>query len=197
MRVDGAELKDWDPERLARHVGYLPQDSGLLAGSVRDNVSRFEAWRGPSPPRWTNRPSPPRRPPGVHEMVLRLPQGYDTVIGIGGRGLSAGQTQRVALARALYRQPHILILDEPNSNLDADGEVALVRALGAAKERGAAILLVAHRSGVLGISDKLALLKDGVLELYGPRDEVVARLNENAPRRPRVAATPAVEGESA
>jgi ATP-binding cassette subfamily C protein len=197
VRVDGAELKDWDPERLARHVGYLPQDSGLFGGSVRDNISRFEAWRGVEAAEVDEQTVAAAQAAGVHEMVLRLPNGYDTVLGIGGRGLSAGQTQRVALARALYRQPHILVLDEPNSNLDAEGEVALVRALGAARERGAAILLVAHRSGVLGMSDKLALLKDGVLELFGPRDEVVARLNENAPRRPRVVTAPAAEGESA
>jgi ATP-binding cassette subfamily C protein len=197
VRVDGAELKDWDPERLARHVGYLPQDSGLFGGSIRDNISRFEAWRGVEAAEVDEQTVAAAQAAGVHEMVLRLPNGYDTVLGIGGRGLSAGQTQRVALARALYRQPHILVLDEPNSNLDAEGEVALVRALGAARERGAAILLVAHRSGVLGMSDKLALLKDGVLELFGPRDEVVARLNENAPRRPRVVTAPAAEGESA
>lgn len=198
VRVDGAELKDWDAERLARHVGYLPQDSGLFAGSIRDNISRFEAWRGIPSEEVDEQTVAAAQAAGVHELILRLPQGYDSVLGLGGRGLSAGQAQRIALARALYRQPHILILDEPNSNLDAEGETALVRALGAAKERGAAILLVAHRSGVLAISDRLALLKDGTIELFGPRDEVVARLNElAAPRRPRVVEAKAKEGEGA
>ena len=196
VRIDSAELKDWDPERLARHIGYLPQDSGLFAGSIRDNISRFEAWRAVASEEVDEQTVAAARAAGVHELILRLPQGYDTQLGLGGKGLSAGQAQRIALARALYREPHLLILDEPNSSLDADGELALIRALGAARERNAAILLVAHRSGVLGIADKLALLREGNLDLFGPREEVVARLNENAAaRRPRV--IPAATGEGA
>jgi ATP-binding cassette subfamily C protein len=196
VRIDSAELKDWDPERLARHIGYLPQDSGLFAGSIRDNISRFEAWRGVASEEVDEQTVAAAQAAGVHELILRLPQGYDTQLGLGGKGLSAGQAQRIALARALYREPHLLILDEPNSSLDAEGELALIRALGAARERNAAILLVAHRSGVLAIADKLALLRDGNLDLFGPREEVVARLNESAAaRRPRV--IPAATGEGA
>ena len=195
VRIDAAELKDWDAERLARHVGYVPQDSGLFSGSIKDNISRFEAWRGVDTDEVDEFTVAAAQAAGVHELILRLPQGYDTVLGLGGRGLSAGQAQRIALARALYRDPHLLILDEPNSNLDADGETALLRALNDAKARGAAILLVAHRSGVLSIADKLALLRDGVLELFGPKDQVVAKLAQReAPAAlPRKAPVPGGE----
>lgn len=195
VRIDAAELKDWDAERLARHVGYVPQDSGLFSGSIKDNISRFEAWRGVDTDEVDELTVAAAQAAGVHELILRLPQGYDTVLGLGGRGLSAGQAQRIALARALYRDPHLLILDEPNSNLDADGETALLRALSDAKARGAAILLVAHRSGVLSIADKLALLRDGVLELFGPKDQVVAKLaqRETPAALPRKAPVPGGE----
>ncbi|HYG28150.1 MAG TPA: type I secretion system permease/ATPase [Caulobacteraceae bacterium] len=177
VRIDAAELKDWDAERLARHVGYLPQDSGLFAGTIKDNISRFEGWRGVETAEVDELTVAAAQAAGVHEVILRLPQGYDTPLGLNGRGLSAGQAQRVALARALYRDPHLLILDEPNSNLDADGETALLKALASAKARGAAILMVAHRSGVLSIADKLLLLKEGVVELFGPKEQVIARLS--------------------
>lgn len=176
VRIDSADVKDWETERLARHVGYLPQDSGLLNGTVKDNISRFEGWRGVESDEVDELTVRAAKAAGVHELILRLPEGYDTMLGLGGRGVSAGQAQRIALARALYRDPHILILDEPNSSLDADGETALLKAMKVARERGAAVLLVAHRSGVLSIADKLALLRDGVLDAFGPREEVVARL---------------------
>lgn len=187
VRIDAAELKDWDAERLARHVGYLPQDSGLFNGSIKDNISRFEAWRGVDTEEVDELTVIAAKAAGVHELILRLPEGYDTVLGLAGRGLSAGQAQRIALARALYREPHILILDEPNSALDADGEIALLKALKEAKARGAAILLVAHRSGVLGVADKLALLRDGALEMFGPKDQVVAKLAPPSKALPKAA----------
>jgi ABC-type protease/lipase transport system fused ATPase/permease subunit len=180
VRIDAADLKDWDAQRLARHVGYLPQDSGLFNGSIKDNISRFEGWRGVESDEVDDLTVVAAKAAGVHELILRLPDGYDTVLGLGGRGLSAGQAQRIALARALYRDPHILILDEPNSALDAEGEAALLKSIKAARGRGAAILLVAHRSGVLGIADKLALLRDGTLDAFGAREEVIARLQAPA-----------------
>jgi PrtD family type I secretion system ABC transporter len=198
VRIDAADLKDWDPERLARHVGYLPQDSGLFAGSIKDNISRFESWRGVETDEVDELSVAAAQAAGVHEMILRLPEGYDTVLALGGRGLSAGQAQRIALARTLYRQPHLLILDEPNSALDADGEAALMKALKEARARGAAVLLVAHRSGVLAVADKLALLREGVLELFGPKEEVIARLAPPPKTLPRAKAeAPAAEGEGA
>jgi ABC-type protease/lipase transport system fused ATPase/permease subunit len=125
---------------------------------------------------------------GAHEMILRLPHGYDTALQWGGRGLSAGQAQRVALARALFGSPSILILDEPNAHLDAEGEAMLVRTLQELKATGVTILVVAHRTGVLAAIDKLMVLKDGRIELYGPRDEVVARIS--GPTRHVTSATP-------
>jgi ATP-binding cassette subfamily C protein len=113
---------------------------------------------------------------GAHSMILRFPDGYDTVLGPGGSGLSFGQAQRVALARALYRNPHLIVLDEPNAHLDSDGEAALIEAIKAARERGAIIILIAHRLGVLGVSDKLLVLREGRIELEGPRDEVMRKL---------------------
>jgi ATP-binding cassette subfamily C protein len=178
LRVDGADTRDWDQERLGRHFGYLPQDSVLFAGSVRDNISRFEAWHLADPSDIDAHVVAAAQAAGAHEMILRLPQGYDTVLGPGGRGVSAGQGQRIALARALYRDPAVLVLDEPNSHLDAEGEAALMRALNAAKQRGASVFIVAHRTGVLASTDKLVVLRDGAVEFFGPREEVVAKLSQ-------------------
>jgi ATP-binding cassette subfamily C protein len=133
-------------------------------------------------------------------MILRLPQGYDTPLGPGGRGVSAGQGQRIALARALYGDPAVLVLDEPNSHLDAEGEAALMRALNAAKERGASVFIVAHRTGVLASTDKLVVLREGAVELFGPRDEVVAKLSQREqalPARPPSAQPPVARAGNA
>ena len=113
---------------------------------------------------------------GAHEMILRLPKGYDSMLGMGGRGLSSGQSQRIAFARAIYGEPAMIVLDEPNAHLDAEGEGALMRTLLDLKARGAAVLLVAHRTGILNAADKMVVIRDGVIEMFGPRDEVVARL---------------------
>ncbi|CAN7248023.1 type I secretion system permease/ATPase [Caulobacter sp. LjRoot300] len=176
VRLDGANLADWDGDRLGRYIGYVPQDSGLLAGSIKDNISRFEIWSGGDPAIVDAEVVAAAQAAGVHELILRLPKGYDTTLGAGGRGLSAGQAQRVALARALYGQPPLLVLDEPNSALDADGEMALNSAILSAKARGAAILIVAHRTGILNIADRLLVLREGQVELVGPRTEVVAKM---------------------
>ena len=176
VRVDGADLKDWDQDRLARWVGYLPQDSALFAGSIRDNISRFEHWTGADKETVDAKVVAAAQSAGAHDLILRLPQGYDTVLGVGGRGLSAGQMQRVALARALYGEPTLVILDEPNAFLDAEGEAALMKALTELKARGASIVVIAHRTGVLSQADHLLVLADGAVDLYGPRDEVIAKL---------------------
>jgi PrtD family type I secretion system ABC transporter len=180
VRLDGANLADWDGDRLGRYIGYVPQDSGLLAGSIKDNISRFAIWAGGDPAIVDAEVVIAAQSAGVHELILRLPKGYDTLLGAGGRGLSAGQAQRVALARALYGEPPLLILDEPNSALDADGEAALNSALVAAKARNAAILIVAHRTGILNAADRLMVLREGHIEMIGPRAEVVAKMAEAA-----------------
>lgn len=183
IRVDGANMADWDPEELARHIGYLPQDCGLLPGTISENVSRFAASRGAPQAEVDEQVVIAARLAGVHEMILHLPGGYDTCIEGNGHRLSAGQAQRVALARALYGNPRILVLDEPNSALDSDGEEALSRAIAAAKLQGAAIMIVAHRAAVLASADRLAILADGAIVAAGPRDEILQALQNSAAKK--------------
>jgi ATP-binding cassette subfamily C protein len=187
VRLDGANMTDWDPDRLGRHIGYLPQDSGLIAGSIRDNISRFALWRGDASDVVDAGVVAAATAAGVHEMILKLPKGYDTLLAHGGRGLSAGQAQRVALARALYGDPVLLVLDEPNSALDGDGEAALGRAILGAKARGAAVIIVAHRTGVLQAVDRLLVLRDGAIEMIGPRAEVLEKMSKPRGGAPNVA----------
>lgn len=190
VRFDGAETKDWDPERLARHIGFMPQEATLFAGTVKENIARFRTFLGEeSVDRIDQMVVEAARACGAHEMILRLPNGYDTMLGWGGKGLSAGQAQRIALARALFGDPSILILDEPNAHLDAEGEQVLVSTLTQLKERGASVLVVAHRTGVLAAVDKLMVLRDGRLEMYGPRDEVIRRISQ-PPQNRAVSAQP-------
>ena len=183
IRVDGASLTDWDPEQLAQHIGYVPQDCGLLPGTISENVSRFSAARGVPQEVVDEQVVSAARMAGVHEMILHLPGGYDTYVEGNGHRLSAGQAQRVALARALYGSPCILVLDEPNSALDSDGEEALSRAIGAARLQGAAIMIVAHRAAVLASADKLAILADGAIVGMGPRDEILQALQNSAAKQ--------------
>lgn len=172
VRIDGASFQDWDPEELARHIGYLPQDSALFAGTVGENISRFAAHRGAPQDEIERGVVHAAIQAGVHQMILHLPGGYNARVGEGGRGLSGGQAQRIALARALYGDPKVLILDEPSSALDAEGEQALQKAMNTAKARDAAILIVAHRSSILRNVDRLAVLVQGVIEHQGPQAEV-------------------------
>jgi PrtD family type I secretion system ABC transporter len=177
VRFDGADGKDWDSERLARHIGFMPQDATLFAGTIKENIARFRNFLGENPEKIDEMVVEAAQRCGAHDMILRLPNGYDTILGLGGRGLSAGQAQRIALARSLFGSPSLLVLDEPNAHLDSDGEATLVTTLLELKKAGTTVLIIAHRTGVLSAIDKLMVLRDGRIDLYGQRDEVLQRLN--------------------
>ena len=180
VRIDGASFTDWDPDRLGRVIGYMPQDCALFPGSIRDNISRFERWTGVDAEAIDQATIEAAMAAGIHEMILSLPQGYDTVLAPRGRGLSAGQQQRVTLARAVYGAPFLYVLDEPNSNADADAEAALVRLIGGLKARGAIVVMSVHRASLVGVVDLIVQLRGGRLERYGPRDQVLAALQAPA-----------------
>ncbi len=179
IRIDGAKYADWDPQRLGRFIGYMPQDSALFPGSIKDNISRFNSWIGVSGPQADEMAVAAAKAAGVHEMILRLPKGYDTVLGQRGRGLSAGQQQRIAMARALYGQPLLYLLDEPNSNADGEADAALLQIIAHLKAAGAIVIIAAHRVSLVAVADMVALLNEGRLERFGPRDEVLAALRES------------------
>ncbi len=184
VSLDGAPLAQWTAR--GRHVGYLPQDVELMDGTVADNIARFEE---DAPDEAVIAAA---RAAGCHDLILGLPDGYATRLGDGGRTLSAGQRQRIALARALYGDPFLLVLDEPNSNLDGHGDTALNRAILGAKERGAAVVVVAHRPSALSAMDRLALIENGALTECGPRDKVLKALMQRS-----AAANPAAEATGA
>lgn len=181
VRLDGADISQWRRDELGPYVGYLPQDIELFEGTISQNISRF----GP-----VNAPAvvAAARMAGVHELVLQLPDGYDTVIGANGGGLSGGQRQRIGLARALYGEPRLVLLDEPNSNLDDAGEKMLAEALQKLRQSRATVFVITHRSGVLAQVDKLLVLNQGELSLFGPRDKVLARLQAATPAAHQTAA---------
>lgn len=169
VRLDGADIFEWNKEELGPHIGYLPQDIELFEGSVAENIARF----GPLD---SHSIVSAAQEAGVHDLILRLPEGYQTEIGAGGVKLSGGQRQRIALARALYKKPSLVVLDEPNSNLDDQGENALIHAINAIKARHATAIIITHRQSVLAAADKLLFLKEGAVVQFGPRDQVLAAL---------------------
>src|SRR5215207_2850349 len=170
VRLDGAALEQWDPEALGRHIGYLPQDVELFAGTVAQNIARFE------PAAQAEAIIAAAQAAGVHELILHLPDGYETQIGEGGLALSAGQRQRIALARALYGEPFLVVLDEPNSNLDAEGEHALTQAIVGVRSRGGVVVVVAHRPSALASVDWVLMMAEGRVQAFGPKDEVLSKV---------------------
>jgi len=167
VRLDGADLPQWDPETLGRHIGYLPQDVALLDGTIAENISRLD------PGADSAGIIAAAEAAGVHDMIVRLAKGYETEIGVGATPLSAGQRQRIALARALYGDPFLVVLDEPNSNLDAPGEAALTQAIRNVRQRGGIVVIVAHRPSALAPVDLVGVVQDGKLTAFGPRDEIL------------------------
>ena len=183
VRLDGATLDQWSPEALGCHVGYLPQDNLLFDGTIGQNIARF------LPDADANAIIHAAEQAGVHDMIVRLPQGYETRVGEAGLSLSGGQRQRIALARALYGDPFLVVLDEPNSNLDAEGDEALGRAIAHVRARGGIAVVIAHRPSALAAVDKILVLSNGEATAFGPRDEVFQRLLRPLP--PAVRATTA------
>ncbi|MGF9759491.1 type I secretion system permease/ATPase [Microvirga sp. 0TCS3.31] len=179
VRLDGAALEQWNPEELGRSIGYLPQDVELFAGTVTQNITRFDPQPDPQAVVAAAKAAQ------VHEMILRLPEGYETQVGDAGAALSGGQRQRIALARALYGDPFLVVLDEPNSNLDAEGEQALTAAIQGVRARGGIAIVIAHRPSALANVDLVLVMAEGKVQNFGPKDEILGKV-----LRP-VAASPA------
>lgn len=175
VRIDGAPIDQWDSEQLGQYIGYLPQDVELFAGTIQENITRFSENASPEAAVKAAQMA------NVHEMILRLPDGYNTRIGEGGSFLSAGQRQRVGLARALYGDPVFVVLDEPNSNLDMEGEVALVQAIQAVKQNGTTVIVIAHRPSAIQSVDKILFIRDGQQTAFGPKEEVLKKVVKGQP----------------
>lgn len=189
VRLDGADICQWGREQLGPYLGYLPQDVELFAGTVGENIARF----GESDPEQVVLAA---KRAGVHDLMLRLPKGYDTVLGDGGVGLSGGQTQRIGLARAMYGDPAVVVLDEPNSNLDDSGEQALLAAVNDLRQRGKTIVLITHRTNIIGATNKLLLLNGGTAQMFGPTNQVMAALTRASQQQTQQSG-PQVKGRAA
>jgi ATP-binding cassette subfamily C protein EexD len=174
VRLDGADIHQWNSMELGQYIGYLPQDVELFEGTISENISRFGELD-------SKKVVEAAQTAGVHDMILRLPNGYDTMVGVGGSTLSGGQRQRIGLARAIYKKPPVIVLDEPNSNLDEEGERALVGAILAMKENRSTVILITHRPSILNVVDKIAVLAQGTLSMYGNKDEVFKALQQKQP----------------
>jgi len=170
VRLDGAALDQWSSDMLGRHIGYLPQDVELFGGTIAQNISRFD------PAATSDGIIAAAKEAGVHEMIIKMREGYNTQVGEQGTALSAGQAQRVALARALYGNPFLIVLDEPNSNLDTEGDEALTRAIRGARDRGAIVIVVAHRPIGVEAVDQILVLRDGRMQAFGPKEQVLAQV---------------------
>jgi len=188
VRLDGASFDQWSPEALGNHIGYLPQDVELFAGTIAQNIARFRIGDDPE------LVIKAAKQAGVHDMILHLPEGYETFIGEGGAALSGGQRQRIGLARALYNDPFLVVLDEPNSNLDMEGEQALSQAIMSVRQRGGIVIVIAHRPNALAAVDQVLIMRGGEAKEFGPRDEVL-RQHMRAPVPPTTATN--VEEEAA
>ncbi|MFL9922585.1 type I secretion system permease/ATPase [Paraburkholderia fungorum] len=183
VRLDGADIYQWDKDQLGPHIGYLPQDIELFGGSIAENIARFGQIE-------SDKVIEAAKLAGVHDMILRLPQGYDTLVGERGAGLSGGQKQRIGLARALYGNPAFIVLDEPNSNLDETGEAALKHAIDRLHAAGTTVVLITHRTSIIAATTKLLLLVEGQLRLFGPTQHVLAALQKAPAQQPPADATP-------
>ena len=174
VRLDGSDVSVWARTTLGQHLGYLPQDIELFANSIAANISRFQEGED-------KEAILAAQMAGVHDMIVRLPNGYDTQVGEGGAILSGGYRQRIGLARAVYGNPSLVVLDEPSSNLDADGDAALTDCIMQLKQRGTTVVIISHRPSTIGVVDKILVLRDGVAEMFGPRAEVMSRLTRAVP----------------
>jgi PrtD family type I secretion system ABC transporter len=181
LRIDKANYTDWDPDLLAQYIGYMPQVPILLSGTIAENISKFAILRGEQSEAVDTKIIRAAQIAGVHEMILQLPGGYNARIGDPQFGISGGQQQRIALARALYGDPKVLVLDEPSSSLDADGEQALLKAITSFKALGSSILLVTHRASIMGVVDKLLVLNGGTIVHQGPKEAVMNDLRSAKP----------------
>ncbi len=170
VRLDRASLDQWHPSELGAYIGYLPQDVGLFDGTIGENIARFDG-SGSS-----EKILAAAKAAGIHDMVVQLPDGFETRTGEGGSMLSAGQRQRIALARALYGDPFLVVLDEPNSNLDTDGDAALRQAILGVRDRDGIAIIVSHRPSILGVVDQILILGDGQIQAFGPRDEILRKV---------------------
>jgi len=178
VRLDGADISQWDKVRLGQYIGYLPQDIELFEGTVSENIARFGEIDAKKVVEAAQKAS-------VHDMILKLPDGYDTKIGIGGSSLSGGQRQRIGLVRAIYNNPVLVVLDEPNSNLDELGELGLIQAINSLKQNGSTVIIITHRPNILQVTNKIAVMKNGMLEMYGNSNEVLAKLRQNSAPKPQ------------